>query len=337
MSTTSMAAQPVPRRRLRWRDRLRRWWWACLQPQPVWRLGQRNLYLLPTRPGWMLLGTLALLLLGSINFQLNLGYALTFLVAGSAAAAVWAAHTNLRGLTLGLHGQAELWAGRAGTLTVRLDPGPRTRLALELRVADAEADPTALLDVPAGQPTLAAVPWTPPRRGRCPAPLLEVATRYPLGVCRVWSLWRPQAELLIYPTPEPDAPPPPRWRRDDADPGRGHAPQRETGMPDDVRAWRHGDAPRRVLWKKAARLPEDDPTQWWVRSAAAQAAPPQLWLDERDCGLTDPEAVRARLCAWVLAAHAHGLRYGLRVGGVEVAPDHGAAQRRRCLETLACH
>ncbi|TSE20419.1 hypothetical protein Talka_00765 [Tepidimonas alkaliphilus] len=330
-------APPAPAKRTGWRDRLQRWWWARLPPQPTWRLNLRNLYVLPTRPGWMLIGTLALLLIGSINFQLNLGYALTFLVAGSAAAAVWAAHANLRGLTLALHGQPELWAGQPAALTLSLDPAARDRLALELRVAGAGADAATLLDVPARQPALATVTWTPPRRGRLPAPLLAVGTRYPLGVCRVWSVWRPQAQLLVYPAPEPDAPPPPARRRDDAAPDGGHAPAPESGVPDDVRPWRAGDAPRRVLWKKAARLPQDDPAQWWVRSAAAQAAQPDLWLDERDSGLTDPEAVRARLCAWVLAADARGLRYGLRVGGVEIAPDHGPAQRRRCLEALACH
>jgi uncharacterized protein (DUF58 family) len=30
-----------------------------------------------------------------------------------------------------------------------------------------------------------------------------------------------------------------------------------------------------------------------------------------------------------------GLDYGLRVAGTEIAPDTGAAHRRRCLETLA--
>ena len=48
-------------------------------------LTQRNVYILPTRPGLMLALTLLVLLVASINYQLNLGYLLTFLLAGSAA------------------------------------------------------------------------------------------------------------------------------------------------------------------------------------------------------------------------------------------------------------
>ena len=48
---------------------------------------QRNIYILPTRPGWMLAITLLVMLVGSINYQLNLGYMLTFLIAGAAVVA----------------------------------------------------------------------------------------------------------------------------------------------------------------------------------------------------------------------------------------------------------
>ena len=42
------------------------------------------------------------LLLASINYQLNLGYLLTFLLAGSGVVAMHVTHGTLRGLTLHL-------------------------------------------------------------------------------------------------------------------------------------------------------------------------------------------------------------------------------------------
>jgi uncharacterized protein (DUF58 family) len=65
-------------------------------------LTQRNVYILPTGAGWMLALTLLVLLLASINFQLNLGYLLTFLLAGSAVVGMHMCHGTLRGLTLHL-------------------------------------------------------------------------------------------------------------------------------------------------------------------------------------------------------------------------------------------
>ena len=64
------------------RQRLRRWWQARLPATDTLALTQRNVYILPTGSGWMLALTLLVLLIASINFQLNLGYLLTFLLAG---------------------------------------------------------------------------------------------------------------------------------------------------------------------------------------------------------------------------------------------------------------
>ena len=44
--------------------------------------------------------TLVLMLVASINYQLNLGYLLTFLLAGSALVSMHVTHGTLRGLTL---------------------------------------------------------------------------------------------------------------------------------------------------------------------------------------------------------------------------------------------
>ena len=66
------------------RRQVSRWMQARLPLSDTLLLTQRNVYILPTGAGWMLALTLLVLLLASINFQLNLGYLLTFLLAGSA-------------------------------------------------------------------------------------------------------------------------------------------------------------------------------------------------------------------------------------------------------------
>ena len=49
----------------------------------TWTLNQHNIYILPTRGGWAFGLTLLVMLVASINYPLNLGYVLTFLLAGS--------------------------------------------------------------------------------------------------------------------------------------------------------------------------------------------------------------------------------------------------------------
>ncbi len=46
-------------------------------------LGQRRVYILPTAGGLMFGVTILLMLIGSINYNLNLGYVLVFLLAGN--------------------------------------------------------------------------------------------------------------------------------------------------------------------------------------------------------------------------------------------------------------
>src|SRR6218665_1480705 len=84
------------------RRRFQRWWQERLPFCDSLLLTQRNVYILPTGAGWMLALTLLVLLIASINFQLNLGYLLTFLLAGSAVVGMHVCHANLRGITLQL-------------------------------------------------------------------------------------------------------------------------------------------------------------------------------------------------------------------------------------------
>src|SRR6478735_768574 len=102
------------------RGRFRQWWQSRLPLSDTMTLTHRNVYLLPTRPGFMLALTMLLLLVASINYQLNLGYLLTFLLAGSAVVGMHVCHATLRGLTMNLMAPEAQFAGTSATLTVVL-------------------------------------------------------------------------------------------------------------------------------------------------------------------------------------------------------------------------
>ena len=62
------------------RKRVRDWWSGRHPRTDHLVLTQRNVYILPTGAGWMLAVTLVVLLIASMNYQLNLGFLLTFLL-----------------------------------------------------------------------------------------------------------------------------------------------------------------------------------------------------------------------------------------------------------------
>ena len=170
--------------------------------------------------------TLLVLLIASINYQLNLGYVLTFLLAGSGVVSMHITHGTLRGLTLHLRPVAPAFAGDPAVLDIVMtSPGTR---ALRHRPAPARrARRHAGLDRCARRAarrrrTSASCP---PRRGLRDVPTLSAETRFPLGLFRAWTVWRPAAQLLVYPAAESDAPPPPGGPADApaARPARGAA------------------------------------------------------------------------------------------------------------------
>ena len=318
------------------RQRLRRWFLERLPRTDTLVLNQHNVYILPTRAGWMLALTLLLLLIGSINYQLNLGYLLTFLLAGSAVVGMHICHANLRGLSLHLTPPAPTHAGQPAVLTLRLGnerSKPRHGIGVGVTIPELKDDThLAWTDVPPQGSATMQVGWAAPRRGLHALPALTAVTLFPLGTFRVWTVWRPAAQLLVYPAPEPHPPPLPPG---EPQPGfAGSARVQTTGEFDGVRAYRRGDPQKSIVWKKAAQTfaaGRDD----LVSRDALSTQRQQLWLDHSQCGAPDLEARLSRLTAWVLMADRMGLDYGLRVPGREFAPDQGSTHRARCLEAMA--
>jgi uncharacterized protein (DUF58 family) len=309
--------------------RFRRWWQSRLPLSDTITLTQRNVYILPTRAGFMLGATLLVLLTGSINYQLNLGYLLTFLLAGSGLVGMHVCHATLRGLTMNLMAPEPQFAGSNATLTIVLSNNRlSTRYGIGLAMLDATHDDRWIwTDVPAQGQSTVQVAFKPERRGVHPVPPLTAETRFPLGTFRVWTVWRPAGHVLVYPAPEPYPPPlPPGEPRAG---GMATTRVQSSGEFDGVRAYRRGDPLKLVVWKKAAKADE------LVSRDTQQAQRYELWLDFNQAGSGGVEQKLSRLAAWVLQAERAGLDYGLRLPGQQVEPGNGAAHKWRCLEALA--
>ena len=309
------------------RQRMRAWWQARHPRTDTWTLTQRNIYILPTRAGFMFAAVLVVMLLATINYQLNLGYVLTFLLAGAGFVSMHLTHNTLRGLTLHLKPPQPGFAGQALPLEVVLSSPARLQHGVGLGFgAAASREQDVYVDVPAGGQASAHLAFVPPHRGLHEVPTLHAETRYPFGLFRAWTVWRPAAQVLAWPAPERPAAPLPAAPAAGGEAAQSRAS--DSGEFEGVRAYRRGDALKRVVWKKAARTGE------LVSRDTSSALQQELWLDWQQTHLPDTEARLSRLAAWVLAAEAAGLAHGLRLPGVEVMPGIGNAQQRRSLDAL---
>jgi uncharacterized protein (DUF58 family) len=309
------------------RRRLLNWWQSRLPATDTWTLTQRNIYIVPTRAGFMFMLVLVVMLLAAINYQLSLGYVLTFLLAGAGFMSMHLTHGTLRGLTLHLKPPASGFAGMALPMEVVVASPRRAQHGIGLGYEGQPASDDVFVDVPAGGQTTAHLAYTPAARGWHTLPLLRAETRYPLGLFRAWTVWRPASRILAWPVPEhPAAPLPP------SPPAQGESPTQRpssSGEFDGVRSYRRGDAIKRVVWKKVARTGE------LVTRDASAAVEQELWLDWQATPGAGVEARLSRLAAWVVQADHAGLTHGLRLPGREIAPAQGLGHRRRSLDALA--
>ena len=307
--------------------RLGNWFYGDRKPEhgPI-TLGHRRVYIMPTRIGMMFAATLLIMLVGSINYVLSLGFMLTFLLGGLALAGMVHTVRNLARLVI-VSGRAEpVFAGEAAQFRIYIEnPAPWVRPAVMVRheasgaqmVADLPASATAeiVLQVPAG------------RRGWLPLTRVRLETRYPIGLFRAWSYVQPDYRCLVYPRPEKSALPP---SSPDAHFGARQAATQGTDDFSSLRTYQLADSPRHVAWKAVARS-DDMLTKQFTGDASAE-----LWLDWGLLpGGLDLEVNLSRLAGWVLASEAASLRYGLRVPGVSIEPSQGDTHRAACLTALA--
>jgi uncharacterized protein (DUF58 family) len=296
-------------------------------------LGQRRVYILPTRAGLGFGVLLLVLLVGSVNYNLGLGYGLTFVAAGCAVADMLATWRNLAGLLLRPGRAPDVFAGEEAPFELHvLNRSRLDRYAVWIDFEHAAA-PRHAVDVDAGADTAVVLAAPTATRGWLAAPRVRVSTQFPLGLFRAWSWWQPDSRALVYPYPEQDAPPLPASGRPGTG-GSGHAGGDDFAG---VRSYQAGDPLRRLAWRQIARL---DPALGGqlVTKQFESGSVDELLLDfDALPAQADVELRLARLARWVLDAEDLALPYALRIGRTEYDAALGAAHRAACLRALALY
>jgi uncharacterized protein (DUF58 family) len=311
------------------RPRIANWFYGFTPPERgTIVLRHRRVYIVPTRLGWMFGATLGLLLVGSINYALSLGFALTFLLAGMGLAGMVHTARNLARLAVSVGRVEPVFAGESAQFKLYLDARvPFDRPAIMLRHIGSGAQ--QVTDVLAASATEVVLAVPAAQRGWLALGRVMLETRYPLGLFRAWSYVEPETQALVYPRPEYSALPVPRA---DANAGAGRAQAHGNEDFSGLRSYQRSDSPRHVAWKAVARGGAMLTKQFSGEATA------ELWLDWEDLPNGLPtEARLSRLTAWVLAAESAGARYGLRLPGAEILPDCGDSHRAECLQALALH
>jgi uncharacterized protein (DUF58 family) len=289
-------------------------------------LEQRRVLILPSRYGLTFAAVLILMLTGSINYNLSLGFVLTFLLGALAINAMVYTFRNLANLRVSGGRARPVYAGDTAHFAVNVEnTGDGDRYSIGLSRSKREA--AEFIDVPARSTAALGVGIPAQRRGILRSGRLILFTRYPLGLYYAWSYLELDMHCIVYPRPAPPGLPLPA-----AASGSGDGAELGRGQDDfsGLRQYHHGDSPRHVAWKLAAR------DQGLLTKQFAGRADTELWLDwsllPSRLGV---EEKLSQLARWVLDAESAGLSFGLRLPNRTVEISTGRMHREDCLEALA--
>jgi len=289
-------------------------------------LGTRQIYILPTRHGLAFGILLVVLLLIAINYDNELVYMLTFLLASMAVITFLHTQRNLLGLQVTATGCDPVFAGEPAVFHICVYNSAADRIGLRVESPVAAG---ILFDVPTADTRCIALPVPGRKRGWLECPPFELATNYPLGIAYAWSArLRLSARCLVYPAPAQDFQRPARGR----DQGDGPATVAQDG--DDfagLRPYRGGDSLARINWKTLAR------GQGWHTKEFGTPAAEAFMISWDDFAPAEVEARLSLMTRALVDADESGAQYGLRLPDRYIAPGCGVAHRAHCLEALALY
>ncbi|WP_394778536.1 DUF58 domain-containing protein [Undibacterium sp.] len=294
-------------------------------------LKQRRVFTLPGRSGMVFVLLLLVLFIAATNYNLSLGFALTFVLGACAWINAFLTFRNLAYLHLLAGPVQPVFAGEEAQFTLHLiNRRKHQRYAIFIGFAG-EGHQEQPVDIAPDSRTSVQLSAPTVQRGRLPTPRVRLQTWFPLGLLRAWSTWLPDAQALVYPQPEVHAPPLPYAGSSQSD-GQGHAGNEDFSG---VRAYQVGDAIKHLAWKHIARLGNESGGPLITKEFAGGSAS-DLTLDFDSLPRSmDTELKLSRMTRWVLDADATALPYAFRLHGISYPPRIGQAHRMECLQALA--
>ena len=289
-------------------------------------LRRQRIYILPTRLGVAYGAMLFAMLAGGMNYNNNLGLALTFLLVSLGLVAMHHAHGTLAGVRLRLLEAVPGFAGGDVRFRLLLEHSSQVaRPALDIGLEKAGPGIVTVDLPPLGQAE-ATLTLAAPHRGRIALDRFIVSTSHPFGLFRAWAVVHPRYAAIAWPQPAPRSLAPPKIATDTGGAQSGAAGEEDFAG---LRPFQAGDSLRRVAWKAYARG-----QGLHTKLYAGTDVVSHVFDFDSLAGL-GVEARLAQLCRWVLDAQERGEAFALRVPGTFVDTNVGPAHRERCLNALA--
>ena len=301
-------------------------WFRTARPVGVTTLlNRRHIYILPTKFGCLYAALLLGLLVGSINYSLSLGFAMTFLLAGLGSIGMLHSWRNLVNIKVSMRRAQAVFAGEDAIFEIAVtEESNRARYCIEAKFADQAID---IQDIKVRGETIFKLVLPSNKRGWLKAPRVIFASEFPISFFHVWAYAEIDNQCLVYPTPSAHSLAIPSAHVSGAS-GNLRNPQGDDDFAGH-RTYQFGDSPKRIDWKASSR------EQGLLTKQFQGEAISTLWLDWDATVCDNAEQRISQLTRWVMDAESNRLQYGLRLPHLQINPNTGDAHYHQCLIALA--
>ncbi|MCP3674055.1 MAG: DUF58 domain-containing protein [Gammaproteobacteria bacterium] len=288
-------------------------------------LHHRQTFILPSRFGYMMLLILILMLIAATNYQNSLAFLLTFTLGSLGFNVIIQTYRNLTGINIKARSGDAIFAGQS--LDIPLIVTSTEKRDYYSIGFGTRKEVQQIVDIPMGKSVDTSIKVLPENRGWYSPGRLYTVTAYPFGLLRVWSWFQFTQQYLVYPAPiDPGV-------VDLSGSGELENEQGTIAIGNEdffgIRSYRNGDPKRQIHWRAYARE-QGLHTMEFVEPEGKSS-----FLDFDNFEGFDTEVRLSWLCFLVLQTESMGDRYGLKVPGTLIEPDHGSKHCQRCLQTLA--
>ncbi|MEZ4525367.1 MAG: DUF58 domain-containing protein [Desulfobacterales bacterium] len=298
------------------------------KPPPVLlphQISRKHLYILPTSQGCLFLAVLTGMLLGSVNYNNNLGFLLTFLLGSMTFVSMLHTHRNLLGTEIHSVRAVPVFAGEKAVFRISVRGGNVGSMAVRFSLPGGEE---VCEDIPQEKVSLIEVSVPTEKRGLLKPGMVTVSTRYPLGLFRTWTNLDLQLECPVYPAPLHSSlslSGGNSREQQDAGESAGRGADDFEGL----RTYQPGDPMQHISWKAYSK------GQGLMSKTFVGQAGALVFLDWAAVKGKNTEHKLSRLCGMVLAADRLGLTYGLKLPATAIDPGKGEGHKHNCLRELA--
>lgn len=294
-------------------------------------LDRHRVYIFPNRIGLVYAILLLAIFITSVNYNLNLGFALDFVLVSCGWFGVNFTYRNLSGLGLNATTSQPVFVGELAHFALLLNNRARyVRYALYAGFSNTTMQ---AIDITAASTASISLSAKAERRGWMACPRIRIQTTFPYGLLTAWSYWNTTQTVLVYPQPESNPPPLPFHEEGRSGSFMSVGSDEFSG----VRNYQIGDPLKLLAWRQMARQSTDD--HQVLLSKHFEGGLQQVCTLDFDAlsnnlGL---EQKISRLCAWLLTAEAQHISYAFKLGGLQYRRNSGEDHLNACLLALALY